>query len=81
MGALSGPPVEVESWLRNWTFGTCRPPPVMGPPRICPRPVRVDTWPLRPRACGLYESEGDVPIGNLNGNPVAMLFGEKRLSG
>jgi hypothetical protein len=43
--------------------------------------VRVDTWPLRPRACGLYESEGDVPIGNLNGNPVAMLFGEKRLSG
>ena len=63
----------------------------MGPPRICPRPVsltwpryrivRLDTRPLRPHACGLYESEGYVPIGNLNGNPVAVFFGEKRLSG
>jgi hypothetical protein len=29
----------------------------------------------------LYESEGHVLIGKLNGNPVAMFFGEKRLSG
>jgi hypothetical protein len=36
---------------------------------------------LRPHACGLHECEGYVPIGNLNGNPVAMFFGEKRLSG
>jgi hypothetical protein len=45
------------------------------------RIVRVDTGPLLPHACGLDESEGDVLIGNLNGNPVAMFFGEKRLSG
>jgi hypothetical protein len=60
-------------------------------PRICPLPVSL-TWPryrivraghraLRPYACGLYESEGYVPIGNFNGNPVATFFGEKRLAG
>jgi hypothetical protein len=32
-------------------------------------------------ARGLYESEGHVPVGNFNGNPVATFFGDKRLSG
>ncbi len=77
MDALSGPLVEVESWLRNWTFGTCRPPTVVGYRDGQP----VCGGALRPHACGLYESEGYVPIGNLNGNAMAMFFGEKRLSG
>ncbi len=45
------------------------------------RIVRAGHRALRPYACGLYESEGYVPIGNFNGNPVATFFGEKRLSG
>jgi GNAT superfamily N-acetyltransferase len=45
------------------------------------RIARLDTGPRQPHARGLYESEGYVPIGNFNGNPVATFFGEKRLSG
>jgi hypothetical protein len=41
----------------------------------------ADTGPRQPHARGLSESEGYVPIGNFNGNPVATFFGEKRLSG
>jgi GNAT superfamily N-acetyltransferase len=45
------------------------------------RVARLDTAPRQPHARGLYESEGYVPIGNFNGNPVATFFGETRLSG
>jgi hypothetical protein len=39
-------------------------------------PVEVD------RACGTgLSTEGNVPTGNFNGNPVATFFGEKRLTG
>jgi GNAT superfamily N-acetyltransferase len=43
--------------------------------------ARLDTARRQPHARGLYESEGYVPIANFNGNPVAMFFGEKPLSG
>ncbi|MDT5016130.1 MAG: hypothetical protein QOD39_2290 [Mycobacterium sp.] len=43
--------------------------------------ARLDTGPRQPRAQGLYEREGYVPIDNFNGNPVATFFGEKRLAG
>jgi hypothetical protein len=32
-------------------------------------------------ARGLYESGRYIPIANFNGNPVATVFGERRLSG
>jgi hypothetical protein len=41
----------------------------------------VRPFALQPDARGLHESEGYVPIGNFNGNPVATFFGEKRLYG
>jgi GNAT superfamily N-acetyltransferase len=41
--------------------------------------ARLDTGPRQPGARGLYESEGYVPVGNFNANPVANFFGEKPL--
>lgn len=41
--------------------------------------ARLDTGIRQPHAQRLYESEGYVPIGNFNGNPVAHYFGEKQL--
>ena len=40
---------------------------------------RLDCGPRQPHATGLYESEGYLPVGNFNGNPVATYFGEKHL--
>ena len=41
--------------------------------------ARLDTGPRQPRAQGVYERAGYVPVGNFNANPVASYFGEKRL--
>jgi GNAT superfamily N-acetyltransferase len=41
--------------------------------------ARLDTGARQPHAQQLYESEGYLPIGNFNANPVAHYFGEKRL--
>jgi hypothetical protein len=45
------------------------------------RVARLDSGPCRPHARGPYESEGYVPIGKFNGNPVATFVGEKPLAG
>ena len=44
------------------------------------RVVRLDTGPRQPHAQAMYESAGYRPIGNLNANPVASFWGEKRLA-
>ncbi|MDG4668942.1 GNAT family N-acetyltransferase [Mycobacterium sp. 236(2023)] len=41
--------------------------------------VRLDSGPRQGHAVDLYTSEGYVPIGNFNDNPVATYFGEKTL--
>jgi GNAT superfamily N-acetyltransferase len=43
--------------------------------------ARLDTGPRQGNAQGLYESEGYVAIPDFNGNPVAVFWGEKPLSG
>ena len=42
--------------------------------------ARLDTGPKQLNARGLYESEGYAEIEDFNGNPVAVFWGEKRLS-
>jgi GNAT superfamily N-acetyltransferase len=42
--------------------------------------ARLDTGPKQLNARGLYESEGYAEIPDFNGNPVAVFWGEKRLS-
>jgi GNAT superfamily N-acetyltransferase len=42
--------------------------------------ARLDTGPKQRGARGLYESEGYAEIPDFNGNPVAVFWGEKRLS-
>ncbi|HET7049964.1 MAG TPA: GNAT family N-acetyltransferase [Solirubrobacteraceae bacterium] len=43
--------------------------------------ARLDTGPRQGNAQGLYESEGYVAIDDFNGNPVAVFWGEKTLTG
>jgi GNAT superfamily N-acetyltransferase len=43
--------------------------------------ARLDTGPRQGNAQGLYESEGYVAIPDFNGNPVAVFWGEKPLTG
>ncbi len=43
--------------------------------------ARLDTGPKQRHAQGLYESEGYLQVPDFNGNPVAVFWGEKRLSG
>jgi GNAT superfamily N-acetyltransferase len=43
--------------------------------------ARLDTGPRQGNAQGLYESEGYVAIEDFNGNPVAVFWGEKPLTG
>jgi GNAT superfamily N-acetyltransferase len=42
--------------------------------------ARLDTGPKQLNARGLYESEGYAEIEDFNGNPVAVFWGEKRVS-
>jgi GNAT superfamily N-acetyltransferase len=42
--------------------------------------VRLDTGERQPDARHIYESAGYVEISNFNKNPVAVFFGEKRLT-
>jgi GNAT superfamily N-acetyltransferase len=42
--------------------------------------VRLDTGERQPHARKLYESAGYAEIGNFNRNPIAVFFGEKRLT-
>ncbi len=41
--------------------------------------ARLDTGARQPHAQRMYEAAGYQPVGNFNGNPVAIYFGEKRL--
>jgi GNAT superfamily N-acetyltransferase len=43
--------------------------------------ARLDTGPRQRNAQGMYESEGYVAIPDFNGNPVAVFWGEKPLTG
>jgi alpha-beta hydrolase superfamily lysophospholipase len=55
--------------------------PTAGAADLAPLPHRAAGPGLSGRMRALYESDGHVPIGKFNGNPVATFFGEKRLSG
>jgi GNAT superfamily N-acetyltransferase len=43
--------------------------------------ARLDTGPRQGNAQGLYESEGYVAVPDFNGNPVAVFWGERPLTG
>ena len=43
--------------------------------------ARLDTGPKQGNAQGLYETEGYAAIDDFNGNPVAVFWGEKSLTG